>query len=139
MKLEFFTPLPGTPFKLPFFSDNCAAGFPSPADDYIEKQLDLNEYCIQHPSATYFVRASGESMVDAGILSGDILVVDKALRPEHGDIVVAAVNCEFTVKLLQTRPRLCLKPMNPSYSPLYFDPDDLEIFGVVVHGIHSFR
>nr|WP_208952106.1 translesion error-prone DNA polymerase V autoproteolytic subunit [Rahnella sp. ChDrAdgB13] len=124
---------------LPLFIEQCPAGFPSPATDYVEKSLDLNELCIRHPSATYFVRAEGESMIESGILSGDLLVVDKAITPAHGDIVVAAVNGEFTVKKLCTFPALCLQPMNPAYAPIFIDPDNLEIFGVVIHALHTFR
>ena len=76
------------------------AGFPSPADDYIETMLDLNEYLIKHPAATFFVKASGESMVNAGIHSGDILIVDRSLEAVHGKIVIAALNGELTVKRL---------------------------------------
>ncbi|KEY57115.1 translesion error-prone DNA polymerase V autoproteolytic subunit [Serratia sp. DD3] len=123
--------------QIPLFGETCPAGFPSPAQDYIEAQLDLNHYLILHPSATYFVRAEGESMVEAGILSGDLLIVDKALMPKHGDIVIAAVAGEFTVKKLCIQPRLCLQPMNPAYSPIYVEPDDLDIFGVVTHAIHT--
>ncbi|UAN48770.1 translesion error-prone DNA polymerase V autoproteolytic subunit (plasmid) [Serratia sp. JSRIV001] len=140
MTIEIFKYSPGTaPLALPLFADSCAAGFPSPAQDYIEAQLDLNEFCIRHPSATYFVRAEGESMVEAGILSGDLLIVDKAVKPTHGDIVIAAVAGEFTVKRLCTTPRLCLQPMNPAYSPIFVDPDELDIFGVVMHAIHTLR
>lgn len=78
-------------------------------------------------------------MVEAGILSGDLLIVDKALTPIHGDIVIAAVAGEFTVKRLCTTPRLCLQPMNPEYSPIFMEPDDLDIFGVVIHAIHTLR
>ncbi|QQK74151.1 translesion error-prone DNA polymerase V autoproteolytic subunit (plasmid) [Pectobacterium versatile] len=123
----------------PLFAAPCPAGFPSPAEDYVERQLDLNEYCIAHPSATFFVRATGDSMTEAGILSGDLLIVDKALTPGHGDIVIAAVEGEFTVKRLCTTPRLCLQPMNPAYAPIFVEPDDLEIFGVVIHAIHTLR
>lgn len=78
-------------------------GFPSPAQDYVEKRIDLNELLVQHPSATYFVKAAGDSMIDAGIDEGDLLVVDSARKAEHGDIVIAAVGGEFTVKKLQFR------------------------------------
>lgn len=78
-------------------------GFPSPAQDYVEKRIDLNELLVQHPSATYFVKAAGDSMIDAGIDEGDLLVVDSARKAEHGDIVIAAVGGEFTVKKLQLR------------------------------------
>lgn len=122
---------------IPLFIERCRAGFPSPAADYIERTLDLNEYCIRHPSATYFVRAEGNSMIEGGICNNDLLIVDRAEKPEHGDIVIAAVDGEFTVKRLMLRPRLCLLPMNPAYPPLYVDPDTLEIFGKVIHVIHT--
>lgn len=125
--------------SLPLYAESVPAGFPSPAQDYVEAELDLNSYCIRHPSATYFLRASGNSMNDAGLRDGDLLVVDKSITPEHGDIVIAAVDGEFTVKQLQLRPRLALKPMNDAFSPIYPDPDALEIFGVVMHFVHSTR
>ncbi|MEN4892550.1 translesion error-prone DNA polymerase V autoproteolytic subunit [Erwinia billingiae] len=124
---------------LPLFSDRCAAGFPSPAADYVEAALDLNELCIRHRAATYFVRASGNSMTDAGIKDGDLMVVDKSEKPSHGDIVIAAVDGEFTVKVLQLRPRLALQPMNPAFPTIYPDPDALEIFGVVTWFLHATR
>lgn len=139
MKVEIVAAQTETHLQIPLFGEMCLAGFPSPASDYIEKTLDLNELCIRHPSATYCVRAEGESMTEAGILSGDLLVVDKAVKPAHGDIVIAAIEGEFTVKKLCTRPRLCLQPMNPAYSAIYVDPDDLDIFGVVIHAIHTFK
>ena len=107
----------------------------NPADDYIEQSIDLNDF-IRHPAATYFIRATGESMSDGGILSGDLLIVDRAEKPVHGSIVIAAVDGEFTVKRLLLTPRVCLAPMNPAYSPIY--PETLEIFGVVIHALHSF-
>lgn len=139
MKAEIISPVTGSRLQLPLFADTCQAGFPSPATDYVEKTLDLNEFCIRHPSATYFVRAEGESMIESGIQSGDLLVVDKAETPAHGDIVIASVNGEFTVKKLCTHPVLCLQPMNPAYQPIFMEPDDLEIFGVVIHALHTFR
>lgn len=124
---------------LPFFLSRVPAGFPSPAQDYVEAELDLNSHCILHPSSTYFLRAAGDSMTDAGLKDGDLLVVDKSVTPQHGDIVIAAIDGEFTVKQLQLRPRLALRPMNPAYSIIYPDPDQLELFGVVMHFIHSTR
>ncbi|CAK9887201.1 MAG: Protein UmuD (plasmid) [Candidatus Erwinia impunctatus] len=123
--------------SIPFFSSSCAAVFPSPAQDYVEAQLDLNDLCIRHRSSTYFVRASGNSMLDAGIKDGDLLIVDKAEKAVHGDIVIAAIDGEFTVKTLQLLPRLALCPMNHSFPVLYPDPDTLEIFGVVTWFLHS--
>ena len=82
---------------LPLFSDLVPCGFPSPAQDYVEKRIDLNELLVQHPSATYFVKSSGDSMTGAGIGNGDLLVVDRSRKPSHGDIVIAAIDGEFTV------------------------------------------
>lgn len=139
-----FYPLSPSPVSItaPLYLESCQAGFPSPAADYVERQLDLNEYCIRHPAATFFVRASGKSMSDIGLKDGDLMVVDKAETPCHGDIVIAAVDGEFTVKqlLLSSRePRVTLQPMNPDYPPIYPDPDALEIFGVVTVFLHKTR
>ncbi|WP_312240971.1 translesion error-prone DNA polymerase V autoproteolytic subunit [Pantoea sp.] len=117
---------------LPLFIELVPCGFPSPAQDYIEQQIDLNKLLIQRPSATYFVRVSGDSMIDAGISDGDMLVVDRSLTATHGNIVIAAVEGEFTVKRLQLHPRVSLVPMNSAYSPIVINSEDeLEIFGVV--------
>lgn len=121
----------------PLFTERCPAGFPSPAADYTEDELDLNAYCIRRPNATYFVRAIGDSMSDIGLHSGDLMIVDKAEIPLHGDIVIAEIDGEFTVKRLQLKPRIALLPMNSSYPTLY--PDDLQIFGVVTAFIHKTR
>lgn len=121
-----------TRLKIPLFLECVQAGFPSPAQDYVEKTLDLNELCIKHPAATFFVRAEGDSMIDAGILPGDVLVVDRSLTAKHDDIVVASVDGEFTVKTLATRPSIALVPANKAFKVIEFvDGDQLEIFGVV--------
>ena len=124
---------------LPLFTERCAAGFPSPAADYTEAVLDLNEYCIRHRASTYFVRAIGNSMTDIGLNSGDLMVVDKAEKPVHGDIVIAEMEGEFTVKRLLLTPRPVLQPMNPAYPALHPDPETLQIFGVVTAFIHKTR
>ena len=124
---------------LPLYLERCPAGFPSPAQDYIEAELDLNEYCIQRRSSTYFVRALGDSMIDIGLCSGDLMIVDKAEKAQHGDIVIAEVDGEFTVKRLLLTPRPALQPMNPAYPTLWPDPESLQIFGVVTAFIHKTR
>lgn len=127
-----------TLIQLPLFLERVPCGFPSPAQDYVEKRIDLNELCIRHPSATYFVRVSGDSMIEGGIGDGDMLVVDSSLKAAHGSIVVAAVDGEFTVKKLQTRPTMQLVPMNQSYSPIVpGSEDNLEVFGVVTFVIKA--
>lgn len=125
---------------IPLFSDIVSCGFPSPAQDYVEQRIDLNELLIQHPSATYFVRAAGDSMIDAGIDDGDLLVVDSTYQASHGDIVIAAVEGEFTVKQLQLRPSIQLNPMNSAYSPIRVSSEDtLDIFGVVTRIIKTIK
>ncbi|GIU22254.1 MAG: translesion error-prone DNA polymerase V autoproteolytic subunit [Gammaproteobacteria bacterium] len=129
-----------TQYRLSLFSSLIAAGFPSPAQDYVEQTLDLNELCIKHPAATFFVKVQGDSMIDAGIFSGDILVVDRSLQPAHGDIVVAAVNGEFTVKQLQLRPVVQLLPRNALFSPIAInDESELNIFGVVTNVVKKLK
>lgn len=119
---------------IPLFSDVVQCGFPSPAADYVERRIDLNELLIAHPSATYFVKASGDSMIEGGISDGDLLVVDSSRTAEHGDIVIAAVEGEFTVKRLQLHPIVMLKPENAAYGPIMIGSEDnLEVFGVVTY------
>ncbi|MBB7976477.1 translesion error-prone DNA polymerase V autoproteolytic subunit [Escherichia coli] len=124
----------------PLFSDLVQCGFPSPAADYVEQRIDLNQLLIQHPSATYFVKASGDSMIDGGISDGDLLIVDSGITASHGDIVIAAVDGEFTVKKLQLRPTVQLIPMNSAYSPITISSEDtLDVFGVVIHVVKAMR
>ncbi len=124
---------------LPLYAARVAAGFPSPADDYIEGKLDLNEHLVKHPAATFFVRVEGDSMIGAGIHSGDILVVDRSLKPCHGKIVIAVLNGELTVKRLEQRKGvLRLLPENNSYPIVEItDAMDFTIWGVVTNAIHA--
>ncbi|EKE6402126.1 translesion error-prone DNA polymerase V autoproteolytic subunit [Salmonella enterica] len=136
--LIFLVPDPEpTRSTAPLFTERCPAGFPSPAADYTEDELDLNTYCIQRPASTFFVRAIGDSMKELGLHSGDLMIVDKSEKPLQGDIVIAETDGEFTVKRLQLTPRVALLPMNPAYPPLY--PEELQIFGVVTAFIHKTR
>lgn len=124
---------------LPLFLSRVSAGFPSPADDYVEGTLDLNEHLIQREAATFFVRASGHSMTGAGIYDGDILVVDRSKEPTDGAIVIAAVDGELTVKRYCTdggRPRLV--PESEDHEPIFVGPgQELRVWGVVQHVIHD--
>ena len=125
---------------IPLFSDAISAGFPSPAQDYIEQTLDLNELCIKHPAATFFVRVEGDSMVNAGIFPNDILVIDRSIQATQGDIVVASLYGEFTVKELVLGANPCLLPHNPAYQPISIpEGSDMEIFGVVTNVIRNLR
>ncbi|EOY9127859.1 translesion error-prone DNA polymerase V autoproteolytic subunit [Providencia stuartii] len=96
---------------LPFFAEQIPAGFPSPASDYLEDRIDLNSLLIKHPSGTYFLRVSGTSIMDAQILDGDIVIVDSSIDAKHGDIVIASLDGEFTIKRLQTSPVIALIPL----------------------------
>lgn len=125
--------------ELPLFEEKVPAGFPSPAEGYLEKRLDLNDLMIKHPAATYFLRVEGHSMIGAQIGSGDILVVDRSEPPTPGKIVVAIVNGEFTVKrFLKEGNRLILKPENAKYPKIVIEEGcDFQIFGVVTYVIHK--
>jgi DNA polymerase V len=121
--------------QLPLYLSSVAAGFPSPADDYVDGDLDLMEMLIQHPAATFYCRVSGDSMEGAGIFDGDILIVDRATTAAHGDVVVAAVAGELTCKYLDKN-RHRLLPANDKYRPIEIpDGSDLVIEGVVRHSI----
>lgn len=125
---------PITHYSIPLYQSKIPAGFPSPAQDYVEQTLDLNELCIKRPAATYFVRVEGDSMIEAGIHPDDILVVDRSVTPQHGDIVIAQVNGEFTVKELALTPTVQLIPRNKAYPPITFtDGAELALFGVVTN------
>ncbi len=124
--------------SLPLASDQVAAGFPSPADDYIEVGIDLNEQLIRHPSSTFFLRVSGDSMTGAGIHHGDLLVVDRSLDPRPGRVVVAVLDGAFTLKRLA---RYCghlrLEAANPDYPHLDLHRcGDVQIWGVAIYVIH---
>ncbi len=125
----------------PLFAEGVAAGFPSPAAGEDCDALDLNRLCIRHPQATYFVRARGESMLGAGIADGDILVVDRSARARNGDIIIAAIDGEFTVKRLDRQGgQVRLLPENPAYPPIVLGPGtEAEFFGVVTYVVKDMR
>lgn len=125
---------------LPLFSCGVSAGFPSPADDYIGQQLDINDLLIRNPAATFFVRVAGDSMSGAGINDNDIIVVDRSLEPVHGKIIIAAVNGELTVKRLVKTDSSCrLVAENPNYPPIEVTEDlSCIVWGVVTSVIHQF-
>jgi len=125
--------------KLPLYISKIPAGFPSPADDYIDQKLDLNEYLVKKPSATFFVKVQGHSMKDVGIHDGDLLIVDRSLTATHKSIIVASLNGEFTVKrLLKKDGKVFLKPENQSFKLIEVtNNEEFEVFGVVAHVIHT--
>ena len=130
-----------SPLSLPLYNSCVQAGFPSPADDSVDRHLDLNEHLIPRPAATFFVRASGDSMIDVGIHCGDILIVDRSLTPRHNHIVIAILNAELTVKRLYHRDgKVQLLAENTHYPPIHLSPDaTLDIWGVVTSVIHQFK
>ena len=136
---HYIIPLFKTSFKIPLFSSSVAAGFASPADDHLEAELDLNDYLIAHPSETFFVRAKGDSMQQAGIFDKDLLIVDRSLTPKDNDIVIAAVAGQLTVKRLVVKlGKPWLYPANPNYKPIPIkEGSELHVWGVVVHAIHK--
>jgi DNA polymerase V len=125
---------------LPLYSSAVQAGFPSPADDYLEETLDLGKRLVKHPTATFLVKVKGDSMANAGIRQGDILVVDRSMKPSNGNIVVAAINGEFTVKRLKIKDnKIFLVPESNNYSPIQIEEsEDTYIWGVVTSCIHEF-
>ena len=126
--------------RINLFSCPVVAGFPNPAEDYIEKTLDLNELLIDHPSSTFFVCAAGDSMINAGIHAGDVLVVDRSRTATDGNIVIALINGEYTVKRLSIQNhKITLRPENPDYAPIRLsDQDELIVWGVVTGLIRQF-
>ena len=125
----------------PLVAWHISCGFPSPAEDYRESELDINELVIAHPDATFYVRVSGDSMEGAGIFEGDVLVVDRALGARNNTIIVALVNGEFTVKrLTMSGDTIFLMPENPRYEPLPITEEmEFRVWGIATYVIHRLR
>ena len=137
--LDIFSIIKNSQINTPVFLDKVSAGFPSPATDYMENKLDLNEYLIKHPAATFIVKASGSSMIDADIYSGDLLIVDKSLTPRNNNIVIASIFGDLTVKKLKKKENaFFLLSANDSY-PNIEVKEEMECFiwGVVTYIIHD--
>ncbi|MDG1189753.1 MAG: translesion error-prone DNA polymerase V autoproteolytic subunit, partial [Flavobacteriales bacterium] len=132
-KLQFYAIEEASFDDVPLYGDSVPAGFPSPADDYLDMDLNLHDYLVQHPSATFCVRAIGDSMVDAGIQSSDVMVIDRALTPKNNDIILAVVNGEFTVKRIKkSEDELYLMPANENYKPMKITEEmNFQVWGVV--------
>ncbi len=124
---------------VPFYNSNIKAGFPSPADDFIDHHLDLNEHLIPHPEATFIVRVSGSSMIGAGIHSGDLLVVDRSLEAVDSCIIVAILDGEFTVKRIKIiGEKILLVPENKNYKVITVNKEsNFQVWGVVTYVIHK--
>ena len=126
------------PCPLPLLSSAVRAGFPSPADDHLDNDLDLHQHVVRHPAATYFVRAEGDSMTGDGIHHGDLLVVDRSLEALPGRVIVIAVDGDLTVKRLElVGQRAYLRASNPAYRPIPLEGRESHVWGVVTHVLHS--
>ena len=127
-------------FKVPLLNDSVSAGFPSPADDYTEENIYLNEHLISNPFSTFFLRVKGDSMINAGIKDKDLIIVDKSLRAKPGNIIIAMIDGEFTIKRLAIKnDELYLKAENHNYPDFRFKNHiDVQIWGVVIYSIHSY-
>ena len=143
-ELEIFRGGFSTPLPLPYADMGIQAGFPSPAQDYIDKSLDFNRELIEHPSATFYAKVVGDSMVGAGISEGDIVVIDRAVDAEQDDIVVVFIDGEFTIKHIDFSElrlnRIWLRPANPDFKPIKVAASaDFRVWGVVVKVIKNFK
>ena len=127
-------------FKIALLNDSVSAGFPSPADDYTEENIDLNEHLISNPFSTFLLRVKGESMINAGIKDKDLIIVDKSLIAKPGNIVIAMIDGEFTIKRLSIKnDELYLKAENHNYPDFRFKNHiNVQIWGVVIYSIHSY-
>ncbi len=137
VNLDLFVPDLSSNIPLPYADSGVQAGFPSPASDYLPESFDLNREIVRHPAATFYARVHGDSMIGEGISDGDLIVVDRSLEPKDGDLVVCAVDAEFTLKRIKIRPgAVWLIPSNEQFDPILVTPDKrFEVWGVVTHTI----
>jgi len=137
---EFYIPDYATALELPFIDVGISAGFPSPADDFIELTIDLNKHLIKHKDSTFFAKVKGHSMKNAGIFDGDLLVIDKSLAPQDGKIAICQIDGEFTVKRIKIEKDIVwLVAENDAYEPIKVtEENELMIWGIVMHSIKSF-
>jgi DNA polymerase V len=136
-KLTFFHPDFESELRIPFVKDGVSAGFPSPAADFMETNIDLNRELSENPLATFYIKVKGNSMIDAGINDKDVLVVDRSLEPQNNKIAICFIDGEFTVKRIQKeKDCLFLMPENPNYSPIKVtEENELIIWGIVTYVI----
>jgi len=137
--LEFYSPAKDREVNLNLYAHPIPAGFPSPADDFLEKRLDLNDYLVKNKAATFLVRVEGTSMENAGIFDGDVLVVDRSIEASDGKIILGVLNGEFTVKRISIQKgRLFLVPENQQFKPIEVTEEmDFKIWGVVTFALHK--
>lgn len=136
-KLGFFHPELESEIQMPFVNEGVSAGFPSPAADFMESRIDLNKELCENPLATFYIKVSGNSMIDAGINDKDVLVVDRSLEPQNNKIAICCIDGEFTVKRIKLeKDCLYLMPENPNYEPIRVtEENQLIIWGMVTYVI----
>ena len=142
IKLMIYSADCSTELPLIYADAGVRAGFPSPAQDYISSSIDLNKELIEHPASTFYAKVVGDSMMDEGITEGDILVIDRSVEPQHGDLAVCCLDGEFTLKRLRFTESgaLYLMPSNRKYHPIEITPDnEFMVWGVVLYTIKSNR
>lgn len=139
--VEIFAPDLSSHMPLPYADGGIQAGFPSPAQDYISESIDLNREIVSHPASTFYGRVSGDSMIDEGIEPDDLIVIDRSLEPEDGDLTVCCLDGEFTLKRIRLeKGRIWLIPSNETYNPILVTADSrFEVWGVVTHTIKQNR
>tara|TARA_Y100000748_G_C15097870_1_gene333158 strand:+ start:37 stop:492 length:456 start_codon:yes stop_codon:yes gene_type:complete len=139
--LEFFTISIDSKKEIPLIDTMVSAGFPSPADDYLDLPIDLNDYLVENSAATFYIRVSGNSMKDEGIDDGDLLVVDRSKIPKNNDVIIGVLNGEFTVKKIQkTKTKLFMVAANKNYEKIEITEEmDFSVWGVVTYVIHKTR
>lgn len=138
--LDFYTPVFSTELELPYVDVGISAGFPSPADDFIELTIDLNRELIKHKDSTFFAKVKGNSMKNAGIFDGDLLIIDKSLEPQDGKIAICQIDGDFTVKRIKKENGVVwLIAENEDYKPIKVtEENELMIWGIVIHSIKTF-
>ncbi|MFP4529402.1 MAG: LexA family protein [Candidatus Kapaibacterium sp.] len=138
--LDIYSASTETAVLLPYVDQGISAGFPSPAEDFLDLKIDLNKELVKNPSATFYGRVKGNSMKDVGIDDGDLLVIDKSVEPRDGKIAVCFIDGEFTIKRIRIDKNCCwLVPANEAYEPIRVTEDnDFVIWGIVVHVIKSY-
>ena len=139
--IDIFTADVSSSLPLPYSDQGIQAGFPSPADNYITETIDLNVELVRHPAATFYGRVNGDSMIDEGITTGDILIIDRSLEPMNGDLAVCSIDGEFTLKRIKfERNRVWLIPANEMYDPILVTSENkFSVWGVVTHTIRNNR
>jgi DNA polymerase V len=137
--LDFYSASTETELELPFVESGIKAGFPSPAEDFIDLSIDLNKELVRNPSSTFYAKVKGNSMRDSGISDGDLLIIDKSLEPVNGKIAVCFIDGEFTVKRIKIESDCCwLVPANNDFNPIKVtEENDFLIWGIVIHVIKS--